>query len=259
MAVLYGSPRGGIGVAALFTACLLALGWTHGMAFLPSLAACAGFVAAATFVVIFSRLALDERAARASVEWLAAENEVANGRLREYAAQVEELATTKERNRIAREIHDSLGHCLTVVNVQIEATRALLANDDTARALGCLGRAQSLTQEGLAEVRRSVAVLRAPLRGAVAALIDDCRASGLDATFTILGASRALSPRVEFSLYRAVQEALTNVQRHARASRVDVTLNAGGAAGSRSRHRLKRHSFSTTRTGVQACSPGGGP
>lgn len=225
MAVLYGSPRAGIAVSAFFTALLVALvRKVTGAATVASLAASAGFAAAATFVVVFSRLALRERLARASVERLAAEVERANGRLRKYAAQVEELATAKERNRIAREIHDGLGHRLTAINVQVEAARAVLARDDVARALVCLERAQSLAHEGLEEVRRSVAVLRVPLRDAIAALVDDCRASGLDVALTVLGPARMLSPRVESSLYRAAQEALTNVQRHARATRVVVTL-----------------------------------
>src|SRR5947207_15635523 len=105
------------------------------------------------FVVVFTRLAASEREARAGLE-------EANRRMREHAAQVEELATTKERNRLAREIHDSLGHYLTVVNVQIGAAQAIMAHDKP-RALDHLTKAQTLTQEGLAEVRRSVAALRA--------------------------------------------------------------------------------------------------
>ena len=71
------------------------------------------------FVVVFTRVAASERDARSALA-------EANRQLRENAAQVEELARTKERNRLAREIHDSLGHYLTVVNVQIGAAQAIL-------------------------------------------------------------------------------------------------------------------------------------
>src|SRR6266436_769059 len=104
------------------------------------------------FVVVFTRVAASERAARTELA-------KANQQLRDHAAQVEELATTKERNRLAREIHDTLGHYLTVVNVQIGAAQTILGQDRS-RALDHLAKAQTLTQDGLAEVRRSVATLR---------------------------------------------------------------------------------------------------
>ena len=118
------------------------------------------FFPAIVFVIIFTEITLREQRARAEVERLAKELSDANTKLREYATQVEELATTKERNRLAREIHDGLGHYLTAINMQIEAARAVIDTDRT-RALDALGKAQALTKEGLTEVRRSVAALRA--------------------------------------------------------------------------------------------------
>ncbi|MBM4422085.1 MAG: sensor histidine kinase [Chloroflexi bacterium] len=150
--------------------------------------------------------------------------------MREYAAQAEELATARERNRLAREIHDGLGHYLTVINVQIEAARAVMESD-AARAASALSKAQSLAKEGLADVRRSVAALRAspienrPLAEAIAALVEECRAAGLRADFLVNGATRRLAPQAELTLYRAAQEGLTNVRKHAHASFVSVTLD----------------------------------
>jgi signal transduction histidine kinase len=175
------------------------------------------------FVVVFTRLAASERGARAELE-------EANQRLREHAAQIEELATTKERNRLAREIHDSLGHYLTVVNVQIGAARAVFAQD-RARSLDHLSKAQGLTKEGLAEVRRSVAALRAsptesrPLPEALEKLVEQWEATGARASLEIKGTPRLLTPQTELTFYRAAQEALTNVGKHARASRVALTLD----------------------------------
>jgi signal transduction histidine kinase len=175
------------------------------------------------FVVVFTRVAASEREARTALA-------EANQLLRDHAAQVEELATTKERNRLAREIHDSLGHYLTVVNVQIGAAQAIL-DLDRQRALDHLSNAQALTQEGLAEVRHSVAALRAspiesrPLPEALAKLTEQWNAAGLRATFVVAGTIRPLTPQVNLTLYRAAQEALTNVGKHARASNVEVHLD----------------------------------
>src|SRR6266478_411191 len=175
------------------------------------------------FVVVFTRVAASEREARTELAR-------ANQQLRDHAAQVEELATTKERNRLAREIHDSLGHYLTVVNVQIGAAQAIFAQD-AVRALDHLSKAQSLTQEGLAEVRRSVAALRAsptesrPLPEALAKLVEQWNATGLRARLSVEGARRQLSLQADLTLYRAAQEALTNVGQHAGASRVDLILD----------------------------------
>ena len=87
------------------------------------------FLAAIVFVAVVTQIAVSEQKARAEVERLAAELAAANQKLRDYAVQAEELATIKERNRLAREIHDSLGHYLTVVNVQIAAARAVMERD----------------------------------------------------------------------------------------------------------------------------------
>ena len=175
------------------------------------------------FVVVFTRVAASEREARTALA-------EANQLLRDHAVQVEELATTKERNRLAREIHDSLGHYLTVVNVQIGAAQAILELDRQ-RALDHLSNAQALTQEGLAEVRHSVAALRAssiesrPLPDALAKLTEQWNAAGLRAKFVVAGTIRPLTPQVNLTLYRAAQEALTNVGKHAHASSVQLHLD----------------------------------
>ena len=187
-------------------------------------------VAGLVFVAVFTQVALRERDARGEVERLAAELGAANQKLRESAAQVEELATTQERNRLAREIHDSLGHYLTVINVQLEAAQAV-AQSDPARAREAVRKAQSLAQEGLADVRRSVAALRAapgssrPLPEAVGELVQEARAAGLLTSLKVLGAARPMAAQAEQALFRAAQEALTNVRKHARASRADLSLD----------------------------------
>jgi signal transduction histidine kinase len=193
------------------------------------------FLAGVVFVALFTEIAVREGRARAEVEHLAGELARANEQLRLQAAQAEELATAKERNRLAREIHDSLGHYLTVINVQLEAAAAVFSRDPQ-RSVEAMLKAQSLAREGLADVRLSIAALRAspeedrPLTESLESLVADCRAAGLVAGLEISGTVRRLSAQAERALFRAAQEGLTNVRKHARASRCDVRLEFGTGA-----------------------------
>ncbi len=201
-----------------------ASGW---QATLPSAAT---YLAGVIFVVGFTHIARSEERARAEVERLAAELREANDKLREYALQVEELATTQERNRLAREIHDGLGHYLTAISMQLQAARAVW-DSDPARAADALGKAQTLTREALTDVRRSVAALRASptadrtLAQALSTLVEESRAAGLQTELTTQGTQRTLSPQTELALYRTVQEGLTNIRKHAHATRADLVLD----------------------------------
>jgi signal transduction histidine kinase len=192
------------------------------------------FSSALFFVGVFTDVSVRDQQIRREVERLARELEEANTRLRESAAQAEELARSRERNRMAREIHDSLGHYLTVVNVQLEAARALVENKGWKEAApdlyATLEKAQNLTRSGLADVRRSVAALRAdpigekPFLEAIKALIVDNQETGLLVSYKRDGSPRVAAPQIELALYRILQEALTNIRKHARASRADVIL-----------------------------------
>jgi signal transduction histidine kinase len=186
-------------------------------------------VPAVVFVVVVTQGRVNERQARWNAEELSAQLETAHDQLAAYAIQAEELATTKERNRLAREIHDNLGHYLTVTNVQLEAARAVMETEPE-RALDALGKAQASTKEGLAAVRQSVASLRESpvanrtLSEALDDLLDETRAAGIVVEFTVVGASRKIDAKTKLTLYRVAQEGLTNVRKHARASRVDIIL-----------------------------------
>ena len=188
---------------------------------------------AMVFTLVFTSIAVRESGARNEIQRLATDLRLANHRLAEYAAQVEELATMRERNRVAREIHDNLGHYLTVVNVQIEAAKTIMDKNPD-KAQDALSKAQTLTQEGLSAVRHSVSALReSPLENktlaeALGKLIAESRESGLIVNLEMEGDSEksaaARDPKVELTLYRAVQEGLTNVRKHARASQVEIGL-----------------------------------
>jgi signal transduction histidine kinase len=155
----------------------------------------------------------------------------ANRALRSYAAQSEEFATARERNRIAREIHDGLGHYLTTIHMQLQAARSILSSDPQ-RSDQTLAKAQHLAQEALSDVRRSVAALRAerePLPTALAKLAEASEAAGLPTTFSLIGMARALDPPEEQALYRAAQEGLTNVRKHAWASSATLSVDFSAA------------------------------
>jgi signal transduction histidine kinase len=183
-----------------------------------------GTLAAAAFTAVVTELLRREQRARAD---LAAAHE----RLRGYAAQAEELATIQERNRLARDIHDGLGHHLTVVQMQVQAARAVLGTDPE-RADAVLAKAQEQSTAALAEVRRSVAALREPravppLGEALKALAEDATAAGVPTELALLGTVRELPSAAEEALFRAAQEGLTNVRKHAAADNARLVLDFG--------------------------------
>ena len=142
------------------------------------------------------------------------------------------LGAVEERNRLAREIHDTLAQGLTATALQLESADALL-DAGSEKVHESLRRALSLTRSNLEEARRSVLDLRAaplegrPLSEALKALVERWEAeTGVAARYRAVNGSRPLPPRVEAALYRICQEALTNVARHAGAERVNVQLVA---------------------------------
>ena len=188
----------------------------------PAISYFAGFAFTIVFTIITKR-ALDSRERE---EALRHEVETAHEKLQAYAAQAEDLATTRERNRVAREIHDGVGHYLTVVKTQLDAAAALLpAQPDKARE--AVTKAARLTGEALEDVRRSVGTLRTdvtrpPLPEALRALTAN---ADLPVTVRIAGAARPLAPGLEHALFRSAQEGLTNIRKHAAASAAEIALD----------------------------------
>ncbi|XWK87807.1 MAG: sensor histidine kinase [Phormidium sp.] len=156
---------------------------------------------------------------------------LAHAKLREYALKIENLATVQERNRIAREIHDSLGHSLTAFNLHLEAALRLLESDpEEAREL--LVEAKLLGSNALRDVRQSVATLRADLlKGrsldvALTELIQNFqRTTNITPNFTYQ-VDFPLSSPLKIAVYRLVQEALTNICKYAAATEVNISIQA---------------------------------
>lgn len=147
-----------------------------------------------------------------------------------------EAGAVEERNRLAREIHDTLAQGLSATALQLETADALLeGGEDPERVREALRRALETTRQNLQEARRSVFDLRAaPLEGrslaeALSELCDGDAAGtpgGPIVEFKAVGAERPIPSRVEAALYRVAQEALSNALRHARATRITVELIA---------------------------------
>lgn len=154
---------------------------------------------------------------------------IANMRLRQYALRIEDQATLQERNRIARDIHDSLGHSLTACNLHLEAALRLLQTDPK-EAKTLLIEAKQIGSTALQDVRQSVAALRTnPLQGrsldqAIATLIEEFRRSTGITPICQIALYAPLATDIQITVYRIVQEALTNICKYAAATAVDIAL-----------------------------------
>jgi signal transduction histidine kinase len=150
--------------------------------------------------------------------------------LAQYATTLEVLAETRERNRLARELHDTLAHTLSAVSVQLKALDVLW-DRDPAGARTTLRQTQELTRGGLDEARRALRGLRAsPIEELGLALAmrhaaeQAAERGNLTLTFSSPSQLTNLRPEMEQHLYRIGEEAINNVVRHARARRLWVTL-----------------------------------
>ena len=156
----------------------------------------------------------------------AAKKELEQARDREL-----ELAALRERERLARDLHDNLGHSLVVLTVQLEAAQRLLAAEP-ARAAALLTELQKVSRSSMEDLRRSLANLRAPglgdrpLGDALRALCADAGGRfGAAVECAVSGGAGALRPAVAEVLWRVAQEGLTNVGKHAQARHAAVHLD----------------------------------
>jgi signal transduction histidine kinase len=163
----------------------------------------------------------------------------ANRQAEELVMQLEErrgaevrAAALAERQRLAREMHDVLAHSLAGLIIALEGARMLAAAGETGqpdpRLPGTVERAHQLAKDGLDEARRAVGLLRGdelPGPEALGRLAGQFEQdSGIPCSFATAGPPRALRPEAGLALYRVTQEALTNVAKHAAATRVEVSL-----------------------------------
>ncbi len=189
------------------------------------------FFTAQIFIVFFTQMAVNESRSREEVERLVTELAEANDHLRTYALKVEELAVTQERNRMAREIHDGLGHYLTSIHIQLQAANAVLTRaGNTEKAIDGITKAQNLAKNALADVRQSVSTLRSPLIGhlplseLIREHLDQVSTGSIKVQFNVIGDEVDLAPNVSWTIFRATQEAVNNAIKHAKCANVIITL-----------------------------------
>jgi signal transduction histidine kinase len=162
--------------------------------------------------------------------------EAANARLTHYASTLESLTVSRERNRLAHELHDTLAHSLTAISVQLETVRAYWSVDRR-KARQLLDDSLASTRSGVEETRRALKALRAsPLEelGLRLALEELARTAaargGMQLALSLPEPLPSLSPDVEQCIYRIAQEALENTVRHAGARILELGLALNGPA-----------------------------
>jgi signal transduction histidine kinase len=176
------------------------------------------------FVLLLVNSLMNERAGRRKLAQ-------AHEQLYQYSVQVEDQATLQERTRIAREIHDSLGHLLTTQNVLLQNAALSLQSEPT-EAKSFLNQSRQICSSALAELRQSIALLRSdPLQGqslleAITALTQGFdRSTGIqpEVTFSV---QTLLPDRIQVAVYRIVEEALTNIQKYSEATQIKIHFQA---------------------------------
>lgn len=182
------------------------------------------------FFAAFANETMRADRARRESQRLLEEVQIAHARLQAYAATAEALAVAEERNRLAREMHDTLGHRLTVAAVQLEGALRLIP-EDPERAREIVGTVRGQVREALGELRSTVATLRTPLEAdipldqALTHLVQSFEeATGVRVHLSLHEQMPALEPSHRLAMYRGAQEGLTNIHKHAQADEAWVRL-----------------------------------
>jgi signal transduction histidine kinase len=189
------------------------------------------FAMALVFVCTIARALREERASREHTEALLAELARSHTQLQAHAETVADLATTEERNRLARDIHDSLGHYLTVTNVQIAKALAFQYRDPPI-AEQAMRHAKDTAHEALRAVRQSVSALRTAREAfvfgaALTVLVERARTDSCEITVHSEGNDAVFTPETLTALYYVTQEGLTNIHKHAHATNVSIDIRFG--------------------------------
>ena len=186
------------------------------------------------FVLYMILLFTSQKEENARIRKLNEQLNQANDQLRDYAVNMERMAQMRERNRLAREIHDTLGHTLTGIIMGADAGLALfdVAPEESKKRIQVV--AQS-ARDGLTDVRRSIKALRpdalehSTLAQALEGLVENFRlTTSAQIAYFQEAEELKLDPDEEDALYRVVQEGLTNAVRHGRADRIEIRITRTG-------------------------------
>jgi len=181
--------------------------------------------------IAMAGIAVGEQASRIRLQAALRDLSNSHDRLAASSAQVAELSAAAERNRLARDIHDSLGHYLTAIAVQLEKAE-VFRDRDQAAASQAVADARSLARQALQDVRGSVRALRgdepaAPLSAMLAGLAGQAGAGTPQVSLTVTGDEAAIAADARTAVFRAAQEALTNARKHSGARRVSMSVAFG--------------------------------
>jgi NarL family two-component system sensor histidine kinase YdfH len=185
--------------------------------------------------LLYALVLVREGWSRQKAQTLVQQLERTQSQLKEYAEQVEELTISQERQRMARELHDTLAQGLTGLILQLEAADSHLESERPAEAQSIVQLAMKRARETLHEARRAIQALRSAaldqnnLAAALAGEVAQFEArSGIEAAFSFEGKPEPISSNVAQNVLRIVQESLSNVVRHAQAHHVEVRLVQNG-------------------------------
>ncbi len=201
---------------------VLAAGWAEAVTSAHPVGAALNLAVGAGFLLVASAFAAASREVSDQARALLRQEEATR-------AAREEAAVLAERGRIARELHDVLAHTLSGLSLQLEGARMLAEHTGAdPRLAEHVAAAQGLARSGMTNARRAVATLRGerlPGPEDVGALIEQARLStGASVTYSVHGTPLPLPAEHGLALYRAVQEALSNVARHAQGAAAAVTV-----------------------------------
>lgn len=158
----------------------------------------------------------------------------ANANLTHYASTLEQLTVSRERNRLARELHDTLAHSLTAISVSLETAKAYF-DIDPKETRDLIDKSLEATRKGVDETRRALKALRSSdlvdlgLRLAIKKAAESAASRfGLDLELNLQDPMPSLSPDVEQTIYRVTQEAIENLTKHSRARKFGIQLYSNG-------------------------------
>lgn len=238
--MMIGEALGVLGInwrGLLATACFLALSAINFVMLISTdylMAWVMPIIPTVVFVILFVWMFQRQGNAREEAQTLARELDAANRQLTEYAAQVEDLTLAAERQRMARELHDTLSQGLAGLILQLEAVDSHLSRGRTDKAQSIVQQAMDRARTTLADARRVIDDLRASDQ----APID--LATAIQTEADRFSAATGLPCEVEVTLpvdvpavigdnvLRMISEALTNIARHAKATRVQLHLRSSG-------------------------------
>ena len=181
------------------------------------------------FVQVLANLVYSEEKSRRYSDQLLEDLKASHLKLQIYADQVAELAAAEERNRLARDIHDSLGHYLTAINIQLEKA-IVFQNRNLEESTQAIRDAKATASEALQEVRRSVSSLRSDenkfsFSESIHSLINSFKQDDFEISLEIAGEELGFSRSALMTLYRVAQEGLTNAQKHAHANLIQLEIH----------------------------------